>query len=83
MLIPLCIISLAKSKYADVAHLVERHLAKVEVASSSLVIRSKKKQVPLAGACFFSKDSKTRLEQPIREAKENVRWTFSVGACVP
>ena len=34
------IISLA---VADVAHLVERHLAKVEVASSSLVIRSKKK----------------------------------------
>ena len=29
-----------KSEYADVAHLVERHLAKVEVASSSLVIRS-------------------------------------------
>ena len=28
------------NKYADVAHLVERHLAKVEVASSSLVIRS-------------------------------------------
>ncbi len=28
---------------ADVAHLVERHLAKVEVASSSLVIRSIKK----------------------------------------
>ena len=27
---------------ADLAHLVERHLAKVEVASSSLVIRSKK-----------------------------------------
>ena len=26
--------------YADVAHLVERHLAKVEVASSSLVVRS-------------------------------------------
>ena len=26
---------------ADLAHLVERHLAKVEVASSSLVIRSK------------------------------------------
>ena len=26
--------------YAAVAHLVERHLAKVEVASSSLVIRS-------------------------------------------
>ena len=28
---------------AGVAHLVERHLAKVEVASSSLVTRSKKK----------------------------------------
>ena len=28
--------------YAAVAHLVERHLAKVEVASSSLVGRSKK-----------------------------------------
>ena len=28
--------------YADLAHLVERHLAKVEVASSSLVIRSKR-----------------------------------------
>ena len=27
---------------ADLAHLVERHLAKVEVASSSLVIRSNK-----------------------------------------
>ena len=28
--------------YADLAHLVERHLAKVEVAGSSPVIRSKK-----------------------------------------
>ena len=28
------------TKYAGVAHLVERHLAKVEVASSSLVARS-------------------------------------------
>ena len=32
-----------KTKYAAVAHLVERHLAKVEVASSSLVSRSKSK----------------------------------------
>ena len=32
-----------KIKYAAVAHLVERHLAKVEVASSSLVSRSKSK----------------------------------------
>ena len=41
--------------YADLAHLVERHLAKVEVASSSLVIRSTGclKKHP-----FFSKKSK-------------------------
>ena len=31
-------------QYADLAHLVERHLAKVEVAGSSPVIRSNKKQ---------------------------------------
>ena len=30
--------------YAAVAHLVERHLAKVEVASSSLVARSKNRE---------------------------------------
>ncbi len=30
---------------AGVAHLVERHLAKVEVASSSLVTRSMKKAI--------------------------------------
>ena len=30
--------------HAGIAHLVERHLAKVEVASSSLVARSKKRQ---------------------------------------
>ena len=32
----------SKVPYAGVAHPVERHLAKVEVASSSLVTRSKK-----------------------------------------
>ena len=32
--------SLSGRQCADLAHLVERHLAKVEVASSSLVIRS-------------------------------------------
>jgi hypothetical protein len=35
-------LSVAKSKYANVAHLVERHLAKVEVAGSSPVVRSSK-----------------------------------------
>ena len=37
---------------ADVAHLVERHLAKVEVASSSLVIRSIEK-TRLSDRVFF------------------------------
>ena len=44
------IISLA---VADVAHLVERHLAKVEVASSSLVIRSKKSLCRKTKAFYF------------------------------
>ncbi len=44
------IISLA---VADVAHLVERHLAKVEVASSSLVIRSKKNHFFGSGFLFY------------------------------
>ena len=35
-------------EYAAVAHLVERHLAKVEVASSSLVGRSKKREAVTA-----------------------------------
>ena len=40
------------TKYADVAHLVERHLAKVEVASSSLVIRSRKKDFTFVKSFF-------------------------------
>ena len=38
---------------ADLAHLVERHLAKVEVAGSSPVIRSKKKYPVLVTGYFF------------------------------
>ena len=37
------------AEYAGLAHLVERHLAKVEVASSSLVTRSNKKEERLTG----------------------------------
>ena len=40
------------TKNADVAHLVERHLAKVEVAGSSPVIRSKTKALVLY-KCFY------------------------------
>ena len=38
---------------ADLAHLVERHLAKVEVAGSSPVIRSKTKRTLLVGVLLF------------------------------
>ena len=40
--------------FADLAHLVERHLAKVEVASSSLVIRSNKKHKAFRLVLFCS-----------------------------
>ena len=55
--------------YADVAHLVERHLAKVEVASSSLVIRSIKtghRILPVSCVLFFSKNSIWRHSQVVR-----------------
>ena len=51
----LCRIIINVLKSANVAHLVERHLAKVEVASSSLVVRSNMlKASAIAGA--FSSD---------------------------
>ena len=43
--------------YADLAHLVERHLAKVEVASSSLVIRSRKFVVEIFTAFLLFTDN--------------------------
>ena len=42
-----CGFRVKKLQYAAVAHLVERHLAKVEVASSSLVGRSNTKPLHL------------------------------------
>ena len=39
---------------AALAHLVERHLAKVEVASSSLVSRSRKNSLYVRTGCFFA-----------------------------
>ena len=53
-----------KTEYADVAHLVERHLAKVEVASSSLVVRSTK---PLQNEVVF-------LFSPLNNPKQITRW---------
>ncbi len=42
---------------AGLAHLVERHLAKVEVASSSLVIRSRKFVVEIFTAFLLFTDN--------------------------
>ena len=46
---------------ADLAHLVERHLAKVEVAGSSPVIRSKIKPLLRKRFLFFINISSTTL----------------------
>ena len=54
--------------FADLAHLVERHLAKVEVASSSLVIRSKKQGLAKASPCFFIRADANRRCMALRNA---------------
>ena len=56
---------------ADLAHLVERHLAKVEVASSSLVIRSNKASIAVAVLAFF------RLLFPTKWGKISIEATNS------
>ena len=56
-----------RAAYADLAHLVERHLAKVEVASSSLVIRSKQKPI-LKQDGLFSVFRSCRNWEPCRNA---------------
>ena len=66
--------------FAGVAHLVERDLAKVEVASSSLVARSKKKHHP-SGWCFLfgmPRAGWNSLPRPARSAANR-----SVGDGVP
>ena len=45
----------SRQKYAGVAHLAERHLAKVEVASSNLVARSKKRDIDKVDVSFFAR----------------------------
>ena len=53
---------------AGVAHPVERHLAKVEVASSSLVTRSKKDQ-PFGWSFLFCRES-----GEARKIVVTIRW---------
>ena len=67
---------------AGVAHLVERDLAKVEVASSSLVARSKKLHHPNRVVFFLHLPAGQRLEQGTSEARETCRGHVLVPACV-
>ena len=48
----------ALEKYAEIAQLVEHNLAKVRVASSSLVFRSKTKRVSRDADLLFEKSAK-------------------------
>ena len=67
---------------AGVAHLVERDLAKVEVASSSLVARSKITPSDRAVFFFLHLSAGQRLEQGTSEARETCRGHVLVPACV-
>ena len=66
--------------FAGVAHLVERDLAKVEVASSSLVARSKKKHHP-SGWCFFL-ECRGQARKGTSAARKTCRGHVLVPVCV-
>ena len=65
---------------AGVAHLVERDLAKVEVASSSLVARSKKKHHP-SGWCFLFGMPRAALNSLPRPARSALNQEVRQGSC--
>ena len=65
---------------AGVAHLVERDLAKVEVASSSLVARSKKKHHP-SGWCFLFGMPRAGLNLLPRPARSALNQEVRQGSC--
>ena len=66
--------------FAGVAHLVERDLAKVEVASSSLVARSKKKHHP-SGWCFLFGMPRAGLNSLPRPARSALNQEVWQGSC--
>ena len=66
--------------FAGVAHLVERDLAKVEVASSSLVARSKKKHHP-SGWCFLFGMPRAGLNLLPRPARSALSQEVRQGSC--
>ena len=65
---------------AGVAHLVERDLAKVEVASSSLVARSKKKHHP-SGWCFLFEIPRAGANSLPRPARSALNQEARQGSC--
>ena len=71
--------------FAGLAHLVERHLAKVEVASSSLVARSKKETPPIGWCFFFGAGKFASQTYPAGELKSkgNRRYAASGGRSEP
>ena len=56
-----------KAPFADVAHLVERHLAKVEVAGSSPVIRSKSKVSVTQVLFYFTADGRIDFRELVKD----------------
>ena len=61
-----------EAPFAGVAHLVERHLAKVEVASSSLVARSKKEVTTYVVASFSDSGRKLRCSGEVNSPSAKV-----------
>ena len=72
-----------EAPFAGVAHLVERDLAKVEVASSSLVARSKKERHPTGCLSFLGNESgEARNELQLRAPRRGVEaGSNSPGDC--
>ena len=67
--------------YADLAHLVERHLAKVEVAGSSPVIRSRERSRPKGLLFAFpGADYRAVLRQAFALRSKNASQAFSLRA---
>ena len=78
-----------RTHFAAVAHLVERHLAKVEVASSSLVGRSTNNKIPASCRYFVymvtwpsgkARVCKTLIHQFKSGRHLQVKWSFWITA---
>ena len=61
-----------EAPFAGVAHLVERHLAKVEVASSSLVARSKKEVTTYVVTSFLDSGRKLKCSGGVNSPSAKV-----------